>query len=106
MRVAFFTQHGRPQVPCVVAQDVQTRVAGLQPSREQVDGQWKAIHLDKQGHDECRERAEAAPVARGGGFEETVGKHDKDGRIENDQTPQAVRLCVVVHDGSPRLGVF
>ena len=60
----------------VMAQEINSWKLLPQPTRQEVDGQRKAVHLDKQRDDESRERAEATPVARIDRLEEAEGEHD------------------------------
>src|SRR5574337_593757 len=61
-----------------------------EPAGEQVDGQREAVHLREQGHQEGRKGTEGAPVALRLRLGEAEGEDDEDGRVDDDQRPQAV----------------
>ena len=90
VRIGLPTEQHLQQMPRVVGEPVDVRVAGLQPTRQEVDRQWKAVHLGEQRHEKCAERSERSPIARGQRLEERESEHDEDNGVDQHQPPQAI----------------
>src|SRR3989344_5265617 len=103
VRVNIQTKHCFPEMPCFMRVGIEAGVAGEQPSREEVDREREAVHLDEQGHNECRETAERPPVAGRLRMRETEGEDEEDRDIDGHESPQAVCGCCVSHgDGGKK----
>src|SRR5262249_19854846 len=75
----------------VMGKRFESRIAPHQPARNQIDGQRKPIHLNKQRHDEGRESAKRAPIPLCLRFCEAESENDEDCRVDDDKRPQSVR---------------
>lgn len=63
VRIAVPAEHGPPQMPGVVRQQVEPWIAPPQPAGEQVEGERKAVHFRKQRHQKGGKGPKRAPVA-------------------------------------------
>ncbi len=68
----------------IVTQGIDTRVSLRQPPGQQVDGQWKSIHLHEERDDEGREGPKRPPITRRLRLEEAEREDDEDERIDHD----------------------
>ena len=78
MRIRFPAEHRFQQMASVMGKPVDVWIMALQPSREEIDGKRKSVHLGKQRDEKPAERAERSPVSCRPRFEEGVGEQDKD----------------------------
>src|SRR6516162_8218692 len=72
------------QMSGVVREPVDAGIPRLQPTREEIDAQRKAVHLREQRDQECAERAERAPGAACARLEKTVGEQAEDNGVDDD----------------------
>ena len=72
------------QMSGVMRQPIDTRIVALQPARQYIDSQRKAVHLSEQRNDEGAERAEGAPVPLCLRFEEGESEEDENGRVDEN----------------------
>src|SRR5262249_5351531 len=102
VRVALPAEQGPPEVSRIMRQEVQPRIAPAQPSCQQVDGQWEAIHLGKQRHQKSGKSSKRAPVTCTARMRKTERENDEHRRIEYDERPEAIGRGIRVHYAPPR----
>src|SRR6516225_8600833 len=78
VRVRLPAEHHLQQMSGVVREPVDARIPRLQPAREEIDAQWKPVHLGEQRDQERAEGAERAPVPARPRLEEAVREQDED----------------------------
>lgn len=64
IRIGFSAKRHFEQMPGVVREPVNIGKPALQPARQEVDGERKAVHLCEQRHQKCAERAPVTAGAR------------------------------------------
>ena len=82
----------------VIAQWINARVSFCQPSRQEVDGQRKSIHLREERDDECGEGPERPPVTPCPRLEKAERKDDEHRRIDDHDCPQPIRRDILCDD--------
>src|SRR5215216_6289167 len=86
-----------PEMPVVVRERVDARIAAAKPSREQVDRQRKAVHFGEERHQKSRERPEGAPVTLRPRAREAEGEDYEDRRVDDYEQPKAVGRGTRIH---------
>ena len=74
MGIAFKAENCIPEMTTAMSKDICLRKLCLQPPGEKIDGQRKAVHFNKQGHNKGRKGSQTAPVKSGFRFNETVSE--------------------------------
>src|SRR5574342_499121 len=90
MRISLPPKERVPQMASVMGKGIKTRITSDQPTRDQINRQRKAVHLDKERNNECGERPERAPVPAGPGPGEAECENNEDQRIDNHERPKAI----------------
>jgi hypothetical protein len=57
-----------------MGQPVHARVPALKPSRQEVDREWKAVHLGEKGNEKGTEGSERPPITARPRLEKAIGK--------------------------------
>src|SRR5215213_6642188 len=86
-----------PEMPVVVRERVDARIAAAKPPGEQVDRQRKAVHFGEERHQKSREHPEGSPVTLRPRAREAEGENYEDCRVDDDQQPEAVVRGTRIH---------
>ena len=97
MRVGTPAEPHLQQVTCIMAEPVDLWVVGAEPTAQHVQRKGKAIHFREQGHDECGEHPEPAPVPAGQRLVEAPRKEDEKCRVDGGKEPQAIFTLSSMH---------
>jgi hypothetical protein len=92
MRVDLPAEKHFENVSRVVGEEVDSRIAAAEPSRQKVDRERKTVHFREQRDEKRGKRAERAPVPPGPRRSEAECEDDEDNGIDDDQRLQAVCL--------------
>src|SRR5215813_11454825 len=101
VRVALPAENGPPEVSRIMRQEVQPRIAPAQPSCQQVDSQWEAIHLGKQRHQKSGKSSKRAPVTHTARVRKTERENDEHRSVEYNERQEAIGRDIRVHYAPP-----
>lgn len=93
MRICLPAKHHFKQMSGIMREPVNVWEVALQPPRQKIDGERKAVHFGKQSNKKRAEGAKRTPVSLGRWLEKTEGKENEDRRVEDDQRPETIGAC-------------
>jgi len=87
MWIYFPAKQRIPKVSGIMRQKIHSGIAAHQPAGEEVNRQWKAVHLDKERDNKGRESAKGTPIPLRPGLGEAESEDNENQRVDHHQGP-------------------